>query len=182
MCSFPDCVNPYRSKGYCDAHYQRLRKYGHPGGGAPMRAKAAGVVCTVDNCTRPVRCLELCRVHYDRLSNHGRLNLLSDNERFWARIKLGPVPDVAPELGECWIWTGAQHAAGYGKGLFGGRYESTHRYAYETLRVEIPEGLHLDHLCRVRACCNPWHLEPVTHAENVRRGLPYRTKRADAAS
>jgi hypothetical protein len=41
---------------------------------------------------------------------------------------------------------------------------------YERERDPIPAGLHLDHLCRVRDCVNPEHLEPVTNAENLRRG------------
>lgn len=54
-----------------------------------------------------------------------------------------------------------------GYGQFDKQY--AHRWAYEHLRTEIPEGLELDHLCRTRHCVNPWHLEPVTHAENHRR-------------
>ncbi len=45
-----------------------------------------------------------------------------------------------------------------------------HKVAYEELVGTVPEGAELDHLCRVRACCNPAHLEPVTHRENVERG------------
>jgi hypothetical protein len=45
-----------------------------------------------------------------------------------------------------------------------------HRYVYETHKEAIPNGLELDHLCRNTLCVNPNHLEPVTHAENCRRG------------
>lgn len=51
-----------------------------------------------------------------------------------------------------------------------GRVHPTTHVAYSLLVGPIPTGLELDHLCRTPGCCNPWHLEPVTHAENVRRG------------
>lgn len=72
----------------------------------------------------------------------------------------------------CWIWTGSRQRFGYGQITVShteGRM-LTHRLVYEGLAGPIPAGLELDHLCRVPACCNPAHLEPVTHAENVRRG------------
>jgi len=66
----------------------------------------------------------------------------------------------------CWIWQGPKNNRGYG---WWGR-KLAHRRMYESIRGPIPKGLELDHLCRVTACVNPDHLEPVTHAENVRRG------------
>lgn len=45
-----------------------------------------------------------------------------------------------------------------------------HRAIYEATVGPIPSGLFIDHLCRNRACSQPWHLEPVTNAENIRRG------------
>lgn len=66
----------------------------------------------------------------------------------------------------CWVYIGSVSPEGYGR--LNTRY--AHRVAYERYVGAIPTGLHLDHLCRNRRCCNPEHLEPVTQAENVRRG------------
>ena len=56
---------------------------------------------------------------------------------------------------------------------------AAHRFAYEMLVGPIPEGLDLDHLCRVRHCVNPNHLEPVTRSENLRRGIRPRLPQND---
>lgn len=69
----------------------------------------------------------------------------------------------------CWLWTGRITEQGYGVLHGGAHVLYTHRVSYELHVGPIPEGLHIDHLCRNRACCNPEHLEPVTCRENVRR-------------
>lgn len=71
----------------------------------------------------------------------------------------------------CWIWMGGITKAGYGHISVNGAYEYTHRLAYIHFIGSIDTGLEIDHKCRVRSCCNPDHLEAVTHLENVRRGL-----------
>lgn len=72
----------------------------------------------------------------------------------------------------CWLWTGQVRTNGYGQAPTGKRKgrAAAHRFVYEFHMGPIPEGLELDHLCSTPLCVNPEHLEPVTHAENVRRG------------
>lgn len=92
-------------------------------------------------------------------------------ERFW-----GSVDKNGPD--GCWVWTGTLR---YGYGYFrqGGKNAvRAHRWAYERIVGPIPEGLQLDHLCRVRACVNPSHLEPVTQRENIMRGESFSALKA----
>lgn len=82
------------------------------------------------------------------------------------------IPCLNPNLvGLCLIWTGGLSSKGYGRICFEGRTQQVHRVAYEALGYVIPEGKQLDHLCRVRACWNHKHVEPVTNKENVLRGI-----------
>ncbi|MCZ4602978.1 HNH endonuclease signature motif containing protein [Streptomyces sp. Lzd4kr] len=89
-----------------------------------------------------------------------------------AGTPLERIQAMTDRTGECWLWTGRLNRDGYAELKLAGRRQMAHRVAYETHVGAIPEGLQLDHLCRVRHCVNPAHLEPVTIAENVRRSAP----------
>jgi len=69
----------------------------------------------------------------------------------------------------CWIWHGAMRPHGYGHVHYMGRAQGVHRIVYELMVHEIPEGLEIDHLCLTKACVNPYHMDPVTHAVNMQR-------------
>lgn len=83
--------------------------------------------------------------------------------------------EVITESG-CWIWNGFICQNGYGRVTDrrkedGKRTFLAHRYIYEAMRGHITEGLDLDHLCRIRSCVNPNHLEAVTRRKNLLRGV-----------
>lgn len=76
-----------------------------------------------------------------------------------------------PELGRgpCWEWQGHCVPGGYGQFRWDNRGNYAHVYGYEMKHGPVPNGLEVDHLCRNQRCCNPDHLEAVTHRENQRR-------------
>jgi hypothetical protein len=94
------------------------------------------------------------------------MKTIGEKRRFWSRVQ--------PNQENCWIWTGHCRDNGYGmfavKNPAGSWSQTTsHRWAYQDQVGEIPDGWEVDHLCRVRACVRPDHLEAVTIQENRRR-------------
>lgn len=127
--------------------------------------------CVVEDCQKSLNAKGFCSMHLARLRTHGSLEIakpkhsgLPEDVRFWKYVQI---------TDDCWLWTGCvDRTVGYGE--FGravtGRKIRVHRYVYELIKGPIPSGLQIDHLCRVRICVNPDHLEAVTQQENIRRG------------
>lgn len=143
-----------------------------------MSAADTAITCSAVDCDKPSTTRRgWCRTHYARWQRNGDPNLvrvpsecreyvrIPEADRFWAKVE---------KTETCWLWTGAKSDTGYGTiwtPSRGGASKKmlTHRWAYEALVGPIPDGLVLDHTCRVRECVNPEHLEAVTQQENVLR-------------
>lgn len=79
-------------------------------------------------------------------------------ERFWEKVD---------QTGDCWLWTAYTDGKGYGQFNNGDRLIRAHRYSYELTNGPIPDGLQLDHRCRVPSCVNPDHLRLATNKQNA---------------
>jgi hypothetical protein len=90
---------------------------------------------------------------------------------FFAKVNQdGPIPDYAPHLGPCWIWTAAL-SVGYGHFWNGSEVKGAHVMSYEHFVAVLEPGFEPDHLCRVRSCVRWSHLEAVTRRTNSLRGM-----------
>jgi hypothetical protein len=85
------------------------------------------------------------------------------------KIELRLLKSADTSRDDCWRWTGKVSRDGYGRMSVAGRYRIVHRLAHDVWIGPIPEGLEVDHLCQVKLCINPAHLEAVTHRENMHR-------------
>ena len=128
--------------------------------------------CVIDGCDEPHMARGWCKRHYDY---HRRAGLLAEGQSapelsVLDRLRRYFFPSGSER---CWLWTGALDKYGYGyvswRQSGKKRHFIAHRLIYEELVGPIPDGLVIDHLCRVRHCVNPNHLEPVTQDENLRR-------------
>lgn len=90
------------------------------------------------------------------------------------------VPDNVRLLGPCWLWHGRKNRNGYGRVRWMGKEPVAHRVVYELTHGPVADGLLLDHKCRVRNCCSPFHAEPVTPKTNTNRGEAVLFKKAYA--
>jgi hypothetical protein len=142
----------------------------------PRRAFRVTAPCAVDDCQRNSRVKGLCHKHYEHQRIHGtvipKVIVGDDKARLLSKLDMcAPVQKHNAHLGSCWIYTGlVNEQTGYGHfNRVGVPSLLVHRASYELFVGPIPDGLQIDHLCMVRTCVRPEHLEPVTAAENTRR-------------
>lgn len=176
-CSVEDCDRPVVARGWCQKHYYRWQRNGHL---EIVRKTYNGTTCDVDGCDRVAVGHGYCPTHYGRWKRHGDPTITKVQfpggrgrpveERFWEKVNVNTPSG-------CWEWLGKLNEDGYGSFYENKIVHRAHRWSYESIVGPIPDGLEIDHLCRNRACVNPEHMEPVTHAENVRRGKSHEVNR-----
>lgn len=167
-CTVDGCTKPQNAGGMCAMHYWRVRTHGTKGA-PPGRVYPAKATCAVEGCVDVVHAHGWCNLHAGRWYRTGDpLGLVSRKGepaevRFWLKVN---------KTDTCWLWTARINKYGYGQ-FKAGRHWAAHRWSYTHVVGPIPDGLELDHLCRVRHCVRPDHLEPVTQRENIRRRQPW---------
>lgn len=197
-CAIEGCGKRTVGRGWCSKHHQRWRAHGDPLAGGRT---VLGVECIGSGCRRKPTRRQMCSLHYRRWRVHGDPDVSgrsprpevrqvepcnrpttkvptyrthSNEERFWHNVQPEPMSGH-------WFWVGGRGPRTYGRfyrwveadGSV--RYScSAHHAAYWLFKGAIPDGLEVDHVCRVRDCVNPDHLEAVTHQVNMIRAMPHR--------
>lgn len=133
--------------------------------------------CKLQNCELKHKGLGYCKLHYIRYKNNGTTESTvirnNDKKRFFSKVD---------KTNGCWLWTGQLNKFGYGKFFAKKKHLAAHRYSYELHNnTKLPPRksyMCLDHICRIRHCVNPKHLELVTYSENISRGKVVSNKKS----
>lgn len=141
--------------------------------------------CTIPTCERPHKGRDLCDMHLQRLRRTGTTDspVKTLAQRFWEKVDRNG-PTLRPDLGPCWLWTGATNEHGYGvmrpTGRRTGPTVKAHRVSAELAGLYVADRMVL-HSCDNPPCVKPTHLRPGDAAENaddmVKRGRTARGSR-----
>lgn len=135
-----------------------------------MNATTTPRTCAFDGCDLPRHGrFPHCKAHYMQQRTSGVLKPIQPwsrrlpfSERFWQKV------DSSKPSDQCWPWLAATNEqTGYGFVNRNGRPVHAHRVAYELAVGQIPDGMHVDHVCHNRKCVNPAHLRPATPKQNT---------------
>jgi hypothetical protein len=171
-CSVPGCPRKRHARGLCSPHLLRLKTYGDP------LKQTCGCGC------RELVTVPATHMGIIYISGHGVTGIpVSPRDKLLAGLQRQPVSARGSRqhglVDDCQVWTGSRIPQGYGRlyiAIPGAKRKSkvllAHRLAYELANGEgSANGFTIDHLCGVRLCCNPTHLEAVSHAVNVARAF-----------
>ncbi len=178
MCSHPGCEREHSCKGFCDTHYNQLRRLGAV---KDVRIIFKNETCRFDNCDNKTFSVGFCAGHYQQMKAGKTLKPL-----YLTQKKRGTSPKITCDErpcpvrdleGMCHVLRGAD-ADTYGLvRVFGHKSKkSAHRIIWEKMNGPIPYGLVVDHVCMVKGCCNENHLRLVTHTVNLRENVRPRKK------
>jgi hypothetical protein len=137
------------------------------------RSEMADGTCSIDGCASSVKARGWCELHYQRIRLYGSIaGPPSVLQRFWSNIDRNGT-------GGCWVWQG-EVTNTYGRIFVGGerKRQLVHRFAYEMFVGPIEPGMEIDHVCKVRLCANPDHLDQVTGRENKLRSIGFASANA----